>query len=134
MVRSKCWVQTRCSYAPAVVQNTLLSTTLGCLFLLLLVNFRCLRLDFASAGEGSVDCPSIFYQRRTERRKGRVLYLFPYCLKVAVVDEVDDEKWAQTVQFKKLEFRILPPRYARDPRAYWLQFDFEIGGIKIKIL
>jgi len=117
MVRSKCWVRLSCSYAPAVVQNALLSTTLGCLFLLLLVNFRCLRLDFASAGEGSVDYPSIFCQRRAERRRGRVLYLFPYCLEVAVVDEVDDEKWAQTVQFKKLEFRILPLPVARDPRT-----------------
>jgi len=43
--------------APAVVENALLSTTLGGLFLLLLVDLWCLGLDFTSAGEGAVNYP-----------------------------------------------------------------------------
>ena len=45
----------QCKYAPAVVENPLLSTALGDLLLLLLFDLGGLRLDLAGTGERSVN-------------------------------------------------------------------------------
>ena len=104
-------------YSPTVVQNALLSTALGGLLLLLLVDLGGLRLDLTGTGKRTVNYANRGILRQNSRSErgvegaGRAaMYLFPFCLddEEAVVHSVQET--SETVQHEKIRFRQSPRR------------------------